>query len=324
MQDHKFEKILSEAITLKASDIHILANGEVFFRVTGSVIAFGVLSIEDLENIIGQLLTEHQIQECQNGIEIDTSISYGEVRLRLNCYLTQSCKALSIRVLPNRIPSMQELFLPEVLKDIFAKKEGLILVSGPTGSGKSTTIATALEYVNMNFNKHIICIEDPIEYLHQNIKSFFSYREVGKDSLSFERAIHASLRQDPDIVLVGELRGMDSIRAALLASQTGHLVVGSTHSSDSAGTLSRIINSFENNRSEIATELSCCLQAIISQKLVCIGNGVLRGIYEVLIATPAIRTLIREQKFHQIPSQIAMGKEFGMVSFEESMKKLNI
>lgn len=306
-----------------ASDLHILGGGEVFFRVGKKIVPSEfVLDNEMILALEKEIFDDGRVKKYVAETEIDISSDIEGVRLRLHCYLTRSLRSFSIRILSQIIPSMEELGLPQILKDIFIQNEGLILVSGPTGSGKSTTIAAALEYINQNFGKHIVCIEDPIEYLHKNNKSFFSYREVGKDTLSFNAAIQASLREDPDIVFIGELRSLDSIKSALLCAQTGHLVVASTHAKDAAATVARIVYSAGNDRSEIAAELAFCLRAIISQELLCVNETDLRGIYEVLVATPAVKTLIREQKFHQIPSQIAMGKEFGMISFEQSRAAL--
>ncbi|PAF42935.1 PilT/PilU family type 4a pilus ATPase [Helicobacter sp. 11S03491-1] len=317
------EEIILEASKLKASDIHILGNGEVFLRAYKQIISSKIiLEPAYIKELAQHFLLPHQFDEIIEGKEVDIGILIKNIRLRANFYLTCTCIAISMRVLPNNIPTLEELMLPEITKDIFSKKSGLILVSGPTGSGKSTTIASALEYINQNFRKHIICIEDPIEYLHENIQSFFSYREVGKDSESFAGAIKSALRQDPDIIFIGELRDKDSIKSALLASQMGHLVVGTTHSKDTSGAISRIINSFENNRLEIAAELALTLQAVIAQELINFSDNGVRGIYEVLVATPAIKTLIRDQKYHQIPSQIMMGSEFGMISFEQSRQAL--
>lgn len=319
----KFGDILSCALDIKASDIHILGDGEVFFRTKGEVVS-AHKRLEDSETFLTQFLNPQEIEDIKKGEEKDMSISYERSRLRVNFYLSNSYICMSFRILYRDIPHLDTLALPPVIKDIFGKKSGLILVSGATGSGKSTTIASALEYINENFSRHIICIEDPIEYLHTNIKSFFSYREIGKDTQSFASAIRSSLRQDPDIIFIGELRDKESIKTALLASQLGHLVVATTHSTDSATTLSRIINSFEESRTQIALELATSLKAVISQELAQLPDGKLQAICEVLIATPAIKTLIREQKYHQIPSQISMGREFGMVSFDSSRRNFGL
>lgn len=313
-----FEEILSQAFKLEASDIHILANGEVYFRVCKQIISSDI-KFDKTESLLKTFSTSRELDLFDKNKDIDITSTYLKHRLRFNFYLSFLSVCVSIRLLPTEIPSLENLFLPPILKDIFTKTSGLILVSGATGSGKSTTIAATLEYVNENFSKHIICIEDPVEYIHENKKSFFSYRQITTDTLSFDMAIRASLRQDPDIIFIGELRDKDSIKSALLAAQMGHLVVGTTHSEDSSGTIFRIINSFGRDRLEIASELSLALQAVISQDLV-VKDGKLRAINEILIATPAVKTLIREQKIHQIPSQITMGKEFGMMSFEYSRK----
>lgn len=321
------EIILNEARKLEATDIHILGSGEVFFRIHKEIqkTSFVFDSIKDFAH---KFLSSAQIFALENSdegrSEIDTSICIENIRLRVNFYSSNFILALCIRVLPPKIPSFEELKTPAILLKIFTKTSGLVLVSGATGSGKSTTIAAGLEYINHNMQKHIICIEEPIEYLHINDKSFFSYREINKDSKNYSSAIKASLRQDPDIISIGELRDSDSIKSALLASQMGHLVVGTTHASNASQSLSRLINSFEYSRSEVASELALSLQAVISQKLILASDGRMTAIFEVLIATPAVRTLIRDQKFHQLPSQIAMGKEFGMISFEQSLKELEL
>lgn len=322
-----FEKILNEAKKLKATDIHVLGNGEVFFRVHKKIQKTSFV-LNDIQGLANEFLSSMQIFVLENSeesrSEIDVSVCVENTRLRINFYSSNSALALCARVLPEKIPSFEELKTPPILSKIFTETKGLILVSGATGSGKSTTIAAGLEYINHNMYKHIICIEDPIEYLHTNDKSFFSYREISKDSKNYDSAIKASLRQDPDIISIGELRDNDSIKSSLLASQMGHLVVGTTHAIDASSSLSRLINSFEHNRSEIASELALSLQAVVSQKLIPIANTQMVAIFEVLIATPAVRALIRDQKFHQLPSQIAMGKEFGMISFEQSLREFKL
>ncbi|MDO7252349.1 type IV pilus twitching motility protein PilT [Helicobacter cappadocius] len=319
----EFSDILSNALNLNASDIHIMGDGEVFFRICTQIVP-AKIRLENIERFMQELLTPEEIHSIKTGEEKDISISYEGRRLRTNFYLSNTLPSMSFRILSEKIPDIETLSLPAIIKDVFSKTSGLILVSGATGSGKSTTIASALEYVNQNFCRHIICIEDPIEYLHKNIKSFFSHREIGKDTRDFASAIKSALRQDPDIIFIGELRDSESIKTALLASQLGHLVVATTHSTDATGTLSRIINSFGESRAEIALELSTSLEAIVSQELLSLPNGKLQAIVEILIATPAIKTLIRDQKYHQIPSQISMGREFGMISFEQSRKNVGL
>lgn len=319
----KFGDILSAALDIKASDIHIIGDGEVFFRALTEIFPAN-MRVENTQALLEEFLTPAEINSIKAGEEKDMSVCVEGKRLRANFYLANGLPSVSFRILAEKIPDIDTLGLPPVIKEIFSKTSGLVLVSGATGSGKSTTIASALEYVNQNFSRHIICIEDPIEYLHSNIKSFFSHREIGKDTQSFASAIRSSLRQDPDIIFIGELRDKESIKTALLASQLGHLVVATTHSIDGATTLSRIINSFEESRTQIALELASSLEAVISQELASLPDGKLQAICEVLIATPAIKTLIREQKHHQIPSQISMGREFGMVSFDASRRNFGL
>lgn len=320
---NSFRDILSYALDIKASDIHIMGDREVFLRVKTQIVSID-MRLDKIEPLLEEFLTLEQIDSIKAGEEKDMSVCYEGKRLRSNFYLANGLPSVSFRILCEKIPDIDILGLPSVIKDIFSKTSGLVLVSGATGSGKSTTIASALEYVNQNFSRHIICIEDPIEYLHSNVKSFFSHREIGRDTQSFASAIKSALRQDPDIIFIGELRDIESIKTALLASQLGHLVVATTHSVDGATTLSRIINSFEESRTQIALELATSLEAVISQELVQFPDGNLGAICEVLIATPAIKTLIREQKYHQIPSQISMGRDFGMISFEQSRKNLGL
>lgn len=320
---NSFSDILSYALDIRASDIHIMGDGEVFFRVKTQIVSID-MRLEKIETLLEEFLTFEQINSIKEGEEKDMSVCYEDKRLRANFYLANGFPSVSFRILCEKIPDIDTLGLPSVIKDIFSKSSGLVLVSGATGSGKSTTIASALEYVNQNFSRHIICIEDPIEYLHNNVKSFFSHREIGKDTRDFSSAIRSALRQDPDIIFIGELRDIESIKTALLASQLGHLVVATTHSIDAATTLSRMINSFTHSRTEIALELATSLEAIISQELLKLSDGRLQAICEVLVATPAIKTLIREQKYHQIPSQISMGREFGMISFDQSRKNFGL
>ncbi len=257
--------------------------------------------------------------------EIDFSYSAPKQgRFRVNAYIQRGSYGLALRIIPLEIPSMQKLGLPPVISDLTRLARGLVLVTGPTGSGKSTTLATMIDQINRERKKHILTLEDPIEYLHKHNKSIVNQREIGTDSKSFSSALRGALRQDPDVILVGEMRDLDTISIAITAAETGHLVLSTLHTLGSAKTIDRIIDVFPPyQQQQIRVQLASVLQAVISQQLLpkADGNGRVAAM-EVMIVTPAIRNLIREDKVHQIGTAIQTGSKYRMQTMDNSLTEL--
>ncbi|MDF2593459.1 MAG: type pili twitching motility protein PilT, partial [Clostridia bacterium] len=277
------------------------------------------LQPEDTLGMVKQLLTEKQWHRLEKKGELDFSISRtGLGRFRINAYRQRGSYGLAIRALAVRIPSMEELKLPMILKDLAMKQRGLILVTGPTGSGKSTTLASVIDYINMQRSCHILTLEDPIEYLHRHNLSMVNQREMGHDSFDFANALRAALRQDPDVILVGEMRDLETIAIAVTAAETGHLVLSTLHTVGAAKTIDRVIDVFPpHQQQQIRVQLASELEGVISQQLLPTADGVGRvAAFEVMTATPAIRNLIRENKTHQIQSVIQTGTKFGMKTMD--------
>ena len=256
--------------------------------------------------------------------EYDTSYSiHGKGRFRVNIYKQRNSTALAIRVISLDMPTLDSLGYPETLKDICNLKRGLVLVTGPTGSGKSTTLAALINEINSNRESHIITIEDPIEFLHKHNKSIVNQREIGKDTLSYERALKAALREDPDVILIGEMRDLETISTAITAAETGHLVFSTLHTIGAAKTIDRIVDVFPPHQQEqIKIQLASVLQIIISQQLVETIDGERTASLEIMVATPAIKNLIREGKTHQIESSIQTGSKYGMRTMDMELANL--
>ncbi|MDU2664818.1 MAG: type IV pilus twitching motility protein PilT, partial [Clostridium perfringens] len=256
--------------------------------------------------------------------EYDTSYSiHGKGRFRVNIYKQRNSTALAIRVISLDMPTLDSLGYPDTLKDICNLKRGLVLVTGPTGSGKSTTLAALINEINSNRESHIITIEDPIEFLHKHNKSIVNQREIGKDTLSYERALKAALREDPDVILIGEMRDLETISTAITAAETGHLVFSTLHTIGAAKTIDRIVDVFPPHQQEqIKIQLASVLQTIISQQLVETVDGDRTAALEIMVATPAIKNLIREGKTHQIESSIQTGSKYGMRTMDMELSNL--
>lgn len=304
--------LLKATVSLKASDLHLVAGSEPQVRIDGKLELLDLpkLSQEDVESICYSIITEKQKKDFEEENELDFAISIDGIgRFRINYYLTLGCIAAAVRVIPEAVPSLHDIHAPTIYQEFLNKEKGLILVTGPTGSGKTTTIAAMLNEINETSKKHILCIEDPVEFVHKNAKALFSYRTVGEDTKSFARALKSSLREDPDIIYVGELRDRETISAALTAAETGHLVFGSLHTNSAPQTVNRIIDVFSGDEQPQArAQLSVTLVSIISQVLIPkIGGGRVCA-PEILINNPAIGNLIRESKIHQITSQMLIGQ----------------
>lgn len=319
--------LINYAIENKASDIHITVGVPPILRIDGVLKYFSQdkLYPKDIEKIVKEILNERQFKELESKGEIDTSYSSpGISRFRVNIYKQRGSYAIALRIIPFKIPTMEELGLPSVVKDLARLPRGLILVTGPTGSGKSTTLASMINLINEERSCHILTLEDPIEYLHKHNKSMVNQREIGTDSHSFANALRAALRQDPDVILVGEMRDLETISIALTAAETGHLVLSTLHTIGAAKTIDRIVDVFPpHQQQQIKVQLASVIQAIISQQLLPKTNGEGRvAAFETMVATPAIRNLIREEKIHQIDTVIQTSRKQGMQTMDYSLLEL--
>ncbi|MCF6464222.1 type IV pilus twitching motility protein PilT [Clostridium sp. Cult1] len=311
----------------RASDIHITVGIPPVLRIDGSLVYHGrsKLNPDDTKMLVEQVLNEKQLEELEDKGEIDSSYSsHGIGRFRINAYKQRGSYGMSIRVIPLKVPTIEELGIPPVVKKLARLPRGLILVTGPTGSGKSTTLASIVNLINEEKNCHILTLEDPIEYLHKHNRSIVNQREIGLDTFSFASGLRSALRQDPDVILVGEMRDLDTISIALTAAETGHLVLSTLHTIGAAKTIDRIIDVFPpHQQQQIRVQLSSVIQAIISQHLLPKSNGKGRvAAFEIMVANPAIRNLIREEKIHQIDTSIQTGGKHGMQTMDSSLLEL--
>ncbi len=309
----------------KASDLHLVSRSEPQIRIDGKLTPLDLpkLNGQTIETMCYSILTDKQKKDLEENKELDFAIELPNIgRFRANYYYTMNGEvAAAFRTIPMDVPSIDELKLPQIFKDLVKKEKGLILVTGPTGSGKSTTLAAMLNEINLTDEKHIITIEDPVEFIHQNKKSLFSHRNVGVDTFSFANGLKFSLREDPDVILVGEMRDRETISTAITAAETGHLVFATLHTNSAVQTINRIVDSFEGGEQiQVRTMLSTSLSAIISQSLLPkIGSGRI-AILELLLNNSAISNLIRENKIHQIYSQMQLNQmKTGMRTQTQSM-----
>ncbi len=320
------KKLLQSVVAHGASDLHLVSRTEPQIRLDGRLkpVNLPKLTGDDIEEMCYSLITEKQKQQFEENSELDFALLLpGIGRFRANYYKTLGDMAAAFRTIPIHIPSLDDLGAPEVYKKLVKREKGLILVTGPTGSGKSTTLAAMLNEINMTENKHILTAEDPVEFIHQNKKSVFSHRGVGEDTKSFAAALKYALRQDPDIILIGEMRDKITIEAALTAAETGHLVFGTLHTSSAAGTINRIIDVFSGDEQpQIRAMIASSLVAVIAQSLLPkIGGGRVAAA-EILITNHAIANLIREDKVHQIYSQMQLGQgDTGMQTQTQALQK---
>ncbi|QIB26475.1 type IV pilus twitching motility protein PilT [Caloranaerobacter azorensis] len=320
-------ELLKKTIELGASDLHITVGYPPVMRINGELIKHGEETLTPEENIdlVKQILDEDKFKQLEINGEIDTSYSIaGLGRFRVNIYKQRGTYGMAIRAVSLRIPTIEELGLPEIVRELSRKQRGLILVTGPTGSGKSTTLASMIDCINKERSCHILTLEDPIEYLHKHNKSIINQREIGSDSRNFASALRAALRQDPDVILVGEMRDLETISIAITAAETGHLVLSTLHTIGAAKTIDRIIDVFPpHQQQQIKIQLSTVLEGIISQQLLPRADTQGRVLaLEIMIATPAIRNLIREGKTYQIQTAIQTGMKFGMQTMDNSLINL--
>ncbi|MCX7994223.1 MAG: type IV pilus twitching motility protein PilT [candidate division WOR-3 bacterium] len=323
----EIKQLLKYVVESNASDLHLSAGSPIMMRVYGSMkkLNDNDANPELIKKLVYDILNEEQKALIEKEKDLDFSLHIPDIgRFRVNVFHQRLGLAAVFRVIPERIPNMEELGLPRVIQELIDLDYGLILVTGPTGSGKSTTLAAMIDYINTNKDGHIITIEDPIEFIHKSKKCIVNQREVGSDAHSFSQALRSALREDPDYILVGEMRDLETISLALTAAETGHLVFGTLHTSSAAKTVTRIIDVFPADQQDrVRVQLSESLQGVIAQRLYPRKDMPGRiAAFEILIATQAVRNLIREQKVYQIESVIQTGRQFGMQDMEQSKRKL--
>lgn len=321
-------QLLAFTMQNKASDLHLSPNNLPIIRVHGSlrrIKSDSVLTSDDIRSMLYSVMTEQQRADYEKDMEIDLAISFGEkARFRVNAFTTRNGSAAVFRTIPSDIPSMEELDLPPIMKRFAELERGIILVTGATGSGKSTTLASLINHINTVMDKHIITIEDPVEFFHNSKKSLINHREIGRDTHSFARALKSSLREDPDVILVGEMRDYETISLALTAAETGHLVLATLHASTASKAVDRILDVFPTGDKPMArTMLAGSLQGVVAQTLLPrIGGQGRVGAFEVLVGTNAVRNLIRENQVPQMYSMIQTGSRYGMVTMADYVDSL--
>src|ERR687885_586013 len=325
--DFDFADILINVMELGASDLHITAAAPPMVRLRGRLqpLDYPKLSPQDTREIVYSILTEDQRKRLENDWQIDFSYTIpGRARFRVNAFYQRATVGAAFRLIPTRMPQLKDLGVPSVLEEFTKKPRGFVLVTGPTGSGKSTTLAAMLDLINDTRHEHILTIEDPIEFLHKHKKCIVNQRELGADAQSFSLGLKAALRQDPDVILVGEMRDLETIATALTAAETGHLVFATLHTQDTAQTVDRIVDFFPpSQQQQVRVQLSVALQGIVTQQLIPSANGTGRVVAtEVLVPTPGVRNLIREGKTHQIYSVLQTGAAHGMQTMDAALVDL--
>ena len=319
-------QLLAFSVQHKASDLHLSADLPPMVRIDGDItrINSAALDSNDVHNMIVEIMTDQQCKYFENNLEIDFSFEIaGCARFRVNAFNQNRGNAAVFRTIPSEVQSLEALDCPQIFRQIAALQRGLVLVIGPTGSGKSTTLAAIIDYKNQTEHGHILTIEDPIEFIHESRKCLVNQREIDRDTNSFKQALRSALREDPDTILVGELRDLETISLALTAAETGHLVFASLHTRSAAKTIDRIIDVFPaNDKDMVRSMLSESLQAVVSQTL-CkkIGGGRVAA-HEIMMSTPAIRNLIREDKIALMYSAIQTGQDVGMQTLDQCLQRI--
>lgn len=320
-------QLLAFTMQNKASDLHLSAGNPPIIRVSGLMkrVKADPLGSDDIRTMLYSIMAEEQRAEYEKNMELDFAIALGEkARFRVNAFTSRLGAAAVFRTIPTEIPTMEQLDLPPIMRRFAELEKGIILVTGPTGSGKSTTLASMVNHINLHEPVHILTIEDPVEFFHTSKKALVNHREVGADTKSFARALKSALREDPDVILVGEMRDHETISLALTAAETGHLVFGTLHASSATKTIDRIIDVFPTGDKEmVRAMLASSVQGVIAQTLLRRADGSGRvGAYEILVGTNAVRNLIRENQVPQMYSMMQTGSRYGMITMEDAVKNL--
>lgn len=321
------DDLLRDLVTREASDLHLKAGEPPIMRIHGELrrADYPKLTVEETQNLLYSILNEERKARLHRDLELDLSYYVeGAARFRVNMFFQRHKLGAVFRVIPFKIRTIDELRLPQITKELCLLPRGLILVTGPTGSGKSTSLAAMINHINLNQKCHVMTIEDPIEYVHPDKMSIINQRELGTDTFAFHEALRHVMRQNPDVILVGEMRDLETIQLAITAAETGHLVLSTLHTVDSAQTIDRIVDVFDVDQQEqIRTQLSVTLRGIVSQTLLPTKDGKGRvGAFEAMSVTPSIRTLVRDGKTHQLYSEIQTGSEFGMQTLDSDLLRL--
>jgi twitching motility protein PilT len=323
-----FSEVLRRMVEAKASDVHLTAGFPPAIRDKGKITpmeGFSVLGSQDTREVVFGILNDDQRKRFETNKQLDFAYSIpGVARFRVNCFFQRGAVSAAFRFVPQEIPALDSLGVPQVLRELTQKPRGFVLVTGPTGSGKSTTLAAMIDLINSERQDHILTIEDPIEFLHRHKKSIVNQREIGADADDFALGLKAALREDPDVILVGEMRDLETIATALTAAETGHLVFATLHTQSTAQTVDRIIDVFPpEQQGQVRTQLSIALQGIVTQQLLPTADGMGRVVAtEVLVPTPAIRNLIREGKTHQIYAAVQTSGAIGMQTMDADLARL--
>ena len=321
-----FKEIVYFASSQEASDLHMTVGLPPVYRIDGDLVNEGEIPLvnEDIVAALKQLANENQLKELERVGEIDFAVTFDStIRMRCNAFYQQGNVALALRLLPLKVPTVEDLHLAPVIVEQAEKPRGLVLLTGPTGSGKSSTLAALLDHINHTRRRHIITLENPIEFVYKHDKCIINQREVGDDTDSFAAGLRAALRQDPDVILVGEMRDLETISTAITAAETGHLVFGTLHTKGAANSIDRIIDVFPPAQQEqIRIQLADVLECIIAKALLPRIGGGRTAAYEILVATPAVRSLIRQNKSFQIVSAMQTGKRQGMQLLDEALMDL--
>jgi len=315
--------LLTFAMQSGASDVHLSSGEPPIIRLHGDMkkLDYAALSPDEVHRMVYDIMTDSQRRSFEENLELDFSFDLGEIgRFRVNVFMQQRGEAAVFRTIPTKILTTDQLGLPQIMKKLCDREKGLILITGPTGSGKSTTLAAMIDHINNTFEGHIITIEDPIEFSHRSKKCLVNQRELGGHTRSFANALRAVLREDPDVILVGEMRDLETIQLAITAAETGHLVFATLHSPSAQQTMDRIIDVFPAaQQTQIRAQLADSIEAVITQTLCKKKSGGRVAALEILVGTPAIRNLIREGKVHQIPSAIQIGQKDGMQTMDAAL-----
>ncbi len=319
-------QLLAFTMQNDASDLHLSAGSPPIIRSSGQLkrVKADPLSSEDIRTMLYSVMTEEQRAEFEKHMEIDFAIALGEkARFRVNGFTTRLGACAVFRTIPTEVPTMEQLGLPPVMRRFAELEKGIVLVTGPTGSGKSTTLASMINHINLTMPKHVLTVEDPVEFFHKSQKSLINHREVGTDTNSFARALKSALREDPDVILVGEMRDYETISLALTAAETGHLVFGTLHSNSAAKTIDRIIDVFPTGDKEMVRAMvASSLQGVVAQTLLRRSDKGRVSAFEILVGTNAVRNLIRENQIPQMYSMMQTGQRYGMITMQDAIADL--